>query len=208
MKLHDNGGGTQAQSSYLQYLPSLYRDPQLMDKLIAEHKSPVDIGQFLLIFESILEPLENTVSSLPFYFDPMVTPEAQLEWLAYWVNVGLDATWPSERRRELVKSAAELYRWRGTRRGLAEHLRIYTGSTPEISEHVRGMRLEPDTKLGTNTQLGASGAGNHFTVSLELDSGADVDVNTVRAIIEAQKPAHTAYTLQVRYKESSRGRQP
>jgi len=192
MKAQDNGKGAKMRSSYLQHLPGLYRDDEFM-------------GQFLLVFESIMKPLENTVSSLPVYFDPMVAPESLLEWLAYWVDLAPDTTWPIERRRELVKSAAELYRWRGTRRGLAEHLRIYTGSVPEISEHVQGMRLDHDTRLGINTQLGTSGAGNHFTVSLELDSPDSIDINNVRAIIEAQKPAHTAYTLQVKYKESREG---
>lgn len=190
MKAQDNGNGAKLRSSYLQHLPGLYRDDEFM-------------AQFLLIFESIMRPLENTVSSLAMYFDPMLTPESLLEWLACWVDLSPDTGWPLDRRRELVRSAAELYRWRGTRRGLAEHLRIYTGSVPEISEHAQGMRLEHDTKLGINTQLGASGAGNHFTVSLELDRGDAIDVSQVKAIIEAQKPAHTAYTLHVRYKGAS-----
>jgi len=188
MKVQNNGNGAKTESSYLQYLPGLYQDDGFM-------------GQFLLIFESIMKPLENTVSSLPLYFDPMLTPESLLEWLAYWVDLALDTTWPIERRRELVKSAAELYRWRGTRRGLAEYLRIYTGTVPEIHEYIQGMRLDHNTKLGINTQLGSSGAGHHFTVSLELDSADEVDINNVRSIIEAQKPAHTVYTLQVKYKE-------
>ena len=172
-------------SSYLEYLPALYRDDELM-------------GQFLLIFESILKPIENTIDNAALYFDTMITPEPLLPWLASWVDLALDPTWPLERRRELVKSAAELYRWRGTKRGLAEYLRIYTGSVPEISEYIPGMRLDSETKLGVNTQLGSSGEGHHFTVTLELDEDSDINTSTVKAIIDAQKPAHTAYTLQVR----------
>jgi phage tail-like protein len=205
MKLQDNGNGTRPQSSYLQYLPDLYRDPQLMKQLIAEGKDPVDIGQFLLIFESIMEPLENTIGSLSLYLDPMVTPESLLEWLAYWVNLALDTAVPVRRRRELVKAAAELYRWRGTRRGLSEHLRIYTGSAPEISEYVEGMSLDHDTRLGVNTRIGGSGAGNHFTVSLALDTADGIDIDSLRAIIDAQKPAHAAYTLQVTYAQTGKG---
>jgi hypothetical protein len=67
MKVQNNGNGAKTQSGYLQHLPGLYRDDELM-------------GQFLFIFESIMEPLENTVSSLPMYFDPMVTPDSLLEW--------------------------------------------------------------------------------------------------------------------------------
>ncbi|MFC1892692.1 phage tail protein [Chloroflexota bacterium] len=192
MRVQNNGNGVRTESSYLEYLPGLYRDDEFM-------------GQFLLIFESIMKPLERTVSDLALYFDPMVTPESLLNWLAYWVDLALDPTWPIERRRELVKSAAELYRWRGTKRGLAEYLRIYTGSVPEISEYIQGMRLDQETKLGINTKLGSSGEGHHFTVSLEFDSENEIDINTVRSIIESQKPAHTVYTLQIKDKGSTEG---
>jgi len=185
MRVQNNGNGARTESSYLEYLPGLYRDDEFM-------------GQFLLIFESIMKPLESTVSNLPLYFDPMVTPESLLDWLAYWVDLVLDPTWPIERRRELVKSATELYRWRGTRRGLAEYLRIYTGSIPEISEYIPGMSLDDKTKLGINTQLGSSGEGHHFTVFLELNGNNEININTVKSIIDAQKPAHTVYTLQIR----------
>jgi phage tail-like protein len=176
------------QSSYLEYLPALFRDDEFM-------------GQFLLIFESIMKPLENTVDNLSLYFGPLMTPEPLLPWLASWVDLTLDPTWPIERRRELVRSAAELYRWRGTKRGLTEYLRIYTGRLPEISEYIPGMTLAHETRLGINTQLGSSGAGYHFTVTLELDGNSEIDTNTVRAIIDAQKPAHTVYTLQIRQGE-------
>ena len=174
-------------SSYLDYLPALYRDDEFM-------------GQFLLIFESIMKPLENTINNLNLYFDPLMVPEPLLPWLASWLDLALDPTWPLHRRRELVKSSAELYRWRGTRRGLSEYLRIYTGALPEISEYIPGMSLDSETKLGIDTKLGSSGTGFHFTVTLYLDEDSAISDDTVRTIIESQKPAHAGYTLQIRRK--------
>lgn len=185
MPIPINKGNGRAESSYLQYLPPLYRDDEFM-------------GQFLLIFEDLMKPLENTVNTLAMYFDPLLTPEPLLPWLAFWVNLVLDPNWPVERRRDLVKSAAALYRWRGTKWGLSEYLRIYTGSVPEISEYIPGMSLDSETKLGINTKLGSSGTGHHFTVTLELDDKSEVSIDTVRSIIDSQKPAHTVYTLQIR----------
>ena len=185
MPAQDSSAGLKTRSSYIEYLPALYRDDEFME-------------QFLLIFESIMKPLENQVDSLALYLDPLVTAEPLLPWLAFWVDLSLDPSWPLERRRELVKSAATLYRWRGTRRGLSEYLRIYTGSVPEISEYIPGMRLDPETRLGINTKLGSSGASHHFTVTLQLDGDSQVNTSVLRQIIEAQKPAHTVYTLEVR----------
>ena len=173
------------QSSYLEYLPALFRSDEFM-------------GRFLLIFESILKPIENTVDNVALYFDPLMTPETLLPWLASWIDLALDPAWPEEKRRELVKSAAELYRWRGTKRGLVEYLRIYTGTIPEVSEHIEGMRLGSEARLGINTELGSSGGGNHFTVTIALNGNGKIDIDKITAIIEAQKPAHTVYTLHIK----------
>jgi len=171
-------------SRYLDYLPALYREDEFM-------------GQFLRIFEDVLGPIENTVGNLPLYLDPRLTPESLLPWMASWVGITIDPTLPMARRRELVGAAAELYRWRGTRRGLAEYLRICTGIKPEITEHIAGMRLDPDTRLGEGTQLGSSGEGHYFMVTVRVPPDAHVDEKLVRAVIDSQKPAHTVYTLQI-----------
>lgn len=170
-------------SRLLDYLPSVFREDKFM-------------GQFLRIFQSILDPIENTVDNIPLYFDPGLTPESFLPWLASWVDISLDHRWTEPQRRELVAKAAELYRWRGTKRGLSEYLRIYTGEVPVISEHIPGMRLGPDNRLGDpETRLGSTGTGYHFTVTVKLGDPEHSDIETVRAIIDSQKPAHTIYTL-------------
>jgi len=177
--------GALLKSRYIQYLPALYRDDEFMT-------------QFLLIFESVMRPLENSVNNLELYLDPKMTPEPVLTWLGSWLGLALDPTLPLERRRELVKRSAELYRWRGTKRGLSEYLRIYTGTVPEISEYIPGMRLEPGTQLGIETKLGSSGKGHHFTVTLYLDENHAVSTDAVKAIVDSQKPAQTIYTLDIR----------
>jgi phage tail-like protein len=173
-------------SHYLDYLPAPYRD-----------RENEFMGRFLLIFESIMDPLFNTVDNMPLYFDPRITPDSLLPWLATWVDQTLDPAWPLERRRELVAKAAELYRWRGTRRGLTEYLRIYTGKRPQIIEYIPGMILDQKTLLGENTVLGSSGSGHHFTVIVEAAENENIDPRTIRSIIDSQKPAHTQYTLMI-----------
>jgi len=175
------GNGHKLQASrLLEYLPAFYREDEFM-------------GQFLLIFESILTPIENTVNALPLFLDPKLVPESLLPWLASWLDLVLDESWPLAKRRKLVARAAELYRWRGTWRGLSEYLEIYAGVTPEIIEYIPGMPLDSTSRLGINTQLGSPGTGNHFTISVDVVE--KVDIRVIKNIIEAQKPACTTYTL-------------
>lgn len=170
-------------STYLKHLPAIYSESDFM-------------GRFLMVFESILGPIEEMLDNIACYFDPLTTPEELLPWLASWVNLVLDESWPVERRRDLVRSAVSLYRWRGTRRGLAEYLRIYTGVEPKIVEHFGGIRLSPNSRLGWNTVLG-SGAHHTFTVTLEVADPDSLNVAHLKAIIEAEKPAHSAYVLEL-----------
>ena len=159
-------------SSYLKYLPAIYSADDFM-------------GRFLLIFESILSPIDRTVGNLHYYFDAQMTPPEVLPWLASWLGLALDERWPEEQRRALILAAVELYQWRGTRRGLSEFVRLYTGLTPEIIETGVGRR--------GSTQADAF----RFVVRLRVPDPAQVDRAMVESIIEAEKPAHTGYTLEI-----------
>lgn len=177
-------------SSYLKYLPAIYSEDEFM-------------GRFLNIFENIITPIEETIRNIHDYFDPKMTPEPLLPWLASWLDLVLDEEWPLDKRRVLIGAAVRLYQLRGTLRGLSEYLRIYTGAEPTIEEHHGGIRLGPASELGWNTILG-DGQDHCFTVVLRLDEGAPVDLAKVKAIIQAEKPAHLAYILQVERRTASR----
>jgi phage tail-like protein len=171
-------------SSYVAYLPAPYAaDPFL--------------GRYLMIVETILSSIEQTVDNLPYYFDPSTTPEELLPWLASWVGVELDENAPVEKRRRTLARAAGLYRWQGTRRALREQLQEYTGQRPLIVENFDGLRLGGDAMLGVNTELGQSRPHTMHITALTDDAGA-LDQGVLRRIVEAEKPVHVGYTLEVR----------
>jgi phage tail-like protein len=153
----------------------------------------------LLIFESVLGPIERTIDNLAYYFDPRLTPVEFLPLLAAWVGIELDENWPLARQRQLILWAATLQRWRGTRRALREHLRLYTGRTPLIVENFDGIRVGQDAVLGLNSQLGGTTPPQHWiTVTVLSEQPDDLDQRILRNIIELEKPAHVGYTLIVR----------
>ena len=165
-------GVPKAISSYLKYLPPIYSDDDFM-------------GRFLLIFENVLSPIERTVGNLHYYFDAQMAPPEMLPWLASWLGLALDERWPDDQRRALILAAVELYQWRGTRRGLSEFLRLYTGYTPQIVE------------LGVGRRGVTAADSFRFTVRITVPDPAQVDRSVVEAIIEAEKPAHTGYSLEI-----------
>ncbi len=183
-------------AQYLKHLPALYEEDELM-------------GQLLTLFESFWDPIERTIDQLPFYFDPQTAPLDLLPWLASWFNLVLDERWSEVKRRRLLCSAVSLYRRRGTCRGLREYLEIYTGEVPQIIEHrARNLMLGREARLGPGIALGTQNVPHTFTVTLHLPliEGDDDEVvalqegerrRVIERIIEAEKPAHTAYNLQI-----------
>lgn len=184
------------QGRYVEHLPAIYREDDLM-------------GRFLMIFESFWEPIERQIEGLSLYFDPRLTPAEFLPWLASWVDLLLDEAWPESRRRQLVLAATTLYRKRGTSQGLQEYLQIYTGGWAKIVEHCgHTLRLGPEARLGPGIALGLGEAPHTFTVSLRLPplaipEGQERDRQEaarrakIAGIVEAEKPAHTAYDLRL-----------
>jgi phage tail-like protein len=171
-------------SSYVQYLPAPYQSDDF-------------VGRYLMIVESILGPIERMTDSMANYFDPRLAPAELLPWLASWVGVELDENWPTRRQRALILHAAELQRWRGTRRALRLHLSLYTGRDPLIVENFDGMRLGQDAMLGANTRIGSAPRPHSIGVTVFAECPDEVDEAVLRHIIESEKPAYVQYALEV-----------
>lgn len=190
------------------HLPSIYTEE--MDHLQARATDPLEapfFRRYLRGFDDAAVPMREMLDNLHRFLDANETPPDFLPWLATWVDLVLDENWPEMKRRKLIREAVQLYRWRGTRRGLARYLEIYAGVRPEINDRpFRGMRLGPKALLGTdlsdptklenNTVLGDV-PDHSFVVTVAVPDPAAVNEQTVRDIIEAQKPAHTAYVARI-----------
>jgi phage tail-like protein len=170
-------------SEYLRYLPGIYSADDFT-------------GRFLRIFEDVLDPIAVMVDNMAAYFDPINAPPDLLDWLAMWVDMDGGTDWPLDRRRELIAAAVALYRMRGTKSSIKHHIGIYTGGLPLIMERTGGFRLDPDARLGLNTTIG-NDRPQTFNVTIAVADPDSIDLDTLRGIIDDDKPVETAYTLRV-----------
>lgn len=182
----------------LRYLPGIYREARCPCDDAEEGFPDLPFFQrFLLGFEDGIAPLRALIDNMDRFFGPNTAPPDFLPWLATWASLALDENWPEMKHRRLIREAAELYRWRGTRRGLSRYLEIYTEVTPEINDQpFAGMRLGESTLLGRDTTLGDVPV-HTFVVTLAVPDTAAINEQIVRDIIETQKPAHTGYALRI-----------
>jgi phage tail-like protein len=205
-------------SGYLDQLPALFQED-------ARPGAATFLGRLLLAFEHVLtglgdvedpgleELLDGTVDAasgrtlagIERHFDPgvraggtVLPPEQRapvefLEWLAGWAAVELRSHMSEGQRREMIARAATLYRKRGTREGLEQLIAAQTGLHAQITD-----ASTPRPAGGPDV----SDRGPHFFhVHVTLPDGAVESIRRqrqiVEAILDAEKPAHTWYELEV-----------
>ncbi|WP_086565697.1 phage tail protein [Streptomyces africanus] len=169
-------------------LPSRYPIGEQLPALYAED----DFAQrFTAGLDTVLAPVFATLDNLPAYLDPRVAPPDFLAWLASWVGAAHDPQWPVERRREAVARAVELHRWRGTRRGLVEALRLALGVHAEVTgdggavwSNTPGADLPPRPPA-------------EVLVRVWPDHGTWVDPERIHEVVRAMSPVHTVCRLEL-----------
>ncbi|MFD4018393.1 phage tail protein [Streptomyces sindenensis] len=176
-------------------LPSRYPIGELLPALYADD----DLAQrFTAGLDTVLAPVLSTLDNLPAYVDPALAPADFLPWLASWVGVEADPAWPVELRRAVVAHAVDLHRWRGTRRGLVERLRLVCGVHAEVRDGggatwsaEPGAALPPPPTGELLVRVwpvrGPDGAGR-------VDA---VDVHRVVEVATASCPAHLTCRVEV-----------
>jgi phage tail-like protein len=159
-------------------LPALYQEDPFAQRLTGA-------------LDEVLAPIFASLDGLSSYLDPALAPDDFLEWLAGWVGVTLDETWPIERRRQLVADAAQLYRSRGTVAGLAAQVAIYTGGE---------VLIEDNGAAAWSAKAGGSIPGSataRLRVRVTVDDPTAVSLARLEAVVATAKPAHVPHTIEV-----------
>lgn len=184
-----------ANAEYLRYLPELYSYDDF-------------VNRFLMMFESFWKPISQQISQGENYYDPGLTPDVFLEWLASWVGMKIDETFPQERVRDLIKAAIPFYHSRGTAESLRFFLEMYSGGSVEISERkAHNMVLGGTMGLGDGIALGVDNKPNTVIVSMTVPASElsrtgftkEKYAKKIKSFIRDIVPAHTVFSLNCKF---------
>lgn len=182
-----------ARRGYMELLPAIYRRSDAVGRNL--------VREVCFIFEHMFGSVDETLERGNTYYDPLECPPEFLPWLASWTAMVLDVAWPLEKKRALLKRSVDLYRIRGTTRGLALFLKLFIGHEPIIEENkwpFRGFRVGVDARVGIDSVvLPPVNLAHCFTVTIPIKF-TDVTpemVVRVHEIIQMEKPAHVQYYL-------------
>lgn len=188
-----------ARRGYLEHLPAIYRRSDAVGRNL--------VRDMCFIFEHMFDSVDTNLTDGWRFYDPHVAPPEFLQWLSHWTAFSVDLDWPEEQKRALVKRAVDLYRIRGTKRGLTLFLKLFTGHEPDIQENTwpfKGFRVE-----GEGAEQGARIALDSVvlppvdlahcfvvTMPIKFEDVTPELVIRIHQIIQLEKPAHTHYYLQ------------
>lgn len=178
---------------YMEFLPAIYRRSDAVGRNV--------VRDLCFIFEHMFGSIETIIENEYSYFDPHECPPEFLPWLATWTAMVVDLDWEESKKRAIIKRAVDLYRLRGTRRGLILFLWLFTGQEATILENewpFRGFRVGVDARVALDTVvLPPVDLAHSFIVTMPMKF-ADVTpemVIRIHQIIQMEKPAHTSYYL-------------
>jgi len=178
---------------WIDFLPGIYQD--------ADEENADFLRRFLLISAHLTSGVEESLEFVHELFDPRITNQNWLPWLASWLAMPLLEGWDEEKRREIIQRTPELYRKRGTAEGLKLALRLFADIKAEIHEGewpYPGLVIGRSSTIGKDTVLSPPVfVSQCFTVELP-DRKAEISrerLRTVQALVETEKPAHAHYAL-------------
>jgi phage tail-like protein len=161
--------------------PGLATRHRLLDTLPGLYQEDGFTERFLSAFDDALAPVLCTLDNLGAYLDPVLAPADFLAWLGGWLGLAVDEGWPLDRQRALVREAGELYRWRGTARGLSLLVELFSGERAEIRE---------SGAVAWSATPGATVPGRpRPSLVVRVHGGAGQEAR-LRALVAAASPAH------------------
>lgn len=173
--------------TWMEYLPDIYSQG-IEDNPFLE--------RYLSIFQTLYDDLGEKIEGFPKLLDAASADDRQLRQLAGWLGIGCVEVWNEEQLRYLVANAHRMYRLRGTKAGICEFVKLYTGEMPLVAEqhqleHFSGN--EALYRLLRNLYGDDSGI---FTILLRASClPTEKEVSDIQKIIEHVRPAWMDFKL-------------
>ena len=146
--------------------------------------------RFTAGLDGVLAPVWLSIDCYDAYLNPAMSPDDVTAWLANWVGIVAEDNWHPERLPLLVGRAFELFRWRGTVKGVADLIEAYSGLRPEIVDNggvtasgVRGGNVSMTERPMVVVRLPRQSLGD--------DDATRADrLDRLTALVDATTPAH------------------
>jgi phage tail-like protein len=141
--------------------------------------------------DAVLAPVLCTLDNLSAYFDPRTAPEDFLQYLSGWVGIHLQESWSIDRRRDVVRRAVEIHRWRGTAGGIRDTVAMVLDVPVEVIENGGATWSQrPGGELPGRPEP-------ELVIRVDLPEISDLERRRLDALVSLVKPAHMPHRIVV-----------
>lgn len=187
----------QSLRTWLREQPLVYGEYELTWNYVPDADANSFLSRFLALFESVMLPIESMIHYFYLYLDPNSAPREFFPWLERWFRLPFIADLTEkeqqelltklsvQQRRQLLLKAHALFEQKGTKVGLAQLLQLFTEDPLTKQSFIR---IDDIDDLETT--------GDHFVVKF-TQRPPNISKEAIEALIEAFKPVHTTYDLEI-----------
>ena len=171
-------------NSTLQFLPAAYVD---------DPDGASTLDRLLSLTDTIFAEIETRIEDFPKQLGAESADPEFLPWLASWFDLTFDSSWNDEQRRRVLAEIIDIYRWRGTKRGLTKLLALHTGMVGPLPRLVENRcahaRPEFERWVGDTDPCA-------FIVVLPATAIENKnDAGSIEQLLRDNIPAHTDFCL-------------
>ncbi|NRB36816.1 MAG: hypothetical protein HRU31_19285, partial [Rhodobacteraceae bacterium] len=183
------------------------------------HQDPISrdfLDRFLSLQDGFYGEALQAFANVGAILDPDATPQEFLDWLGNWFDWRFAAQWDDATRREMIAQSMQFFAERGTVCGLLRLLRWHTGLDGALPCLIEEFRLSDTPIEDSDGVIWMAGqplprpddGAHRFVVVLPSSAVPDAAARqTLEALLDAQKPAHTQLRLIVVEPQLIPGRQ-
>lgn len=172
--------------TWMNYLPEIYQETDYENTFLQ---------RFLGIFQTIYEDREEYITNIAQYFNVDSTGMEMLRLMAGWLDIRESYIWSEEQLRRLLQNAVHMYKKRGTRQGIMEFVKLYTGEEPFIVENHQVKGFRRGEAHSSMEYLYGKNPYEFVVLVREECLHSAREEKTLRRIIEDVKPAHMQMRL-------------
>lgn len=147
--------------------------------------------RFTAGLDEVIAPVLCVLDNLSAYFDPATAPSDFLDYVAEWVGIDVEASWSTDRRRQVIAHAVDLHRRRGTARGIREAVSLVTRAPVEVRESgASAWSRTPGADLPGDP-------GPRLVIRIGADELSSLERRRIDALVAAVKPAHVPHEIEL-----------
>jgi len=162
------------------YLPSVYQENRQLE-------------QYLWIIQHLQYEQTAILDNLHEFFMPGLAPPEFLHWMADWFGMSRGFEFEEPVLRSILQKGIELYKWRGTARGLKMFLALTVGTEPEIKENIGWHDSHDQDVIRSRQNSSTPVICVHFPVP--ADHFTSAEKARIATICEQEKPANVEFFI-------------